>query len=791
MKFSEAWLRQWVNPDISSAELMAQLTMAGLEVDGSEPAAPMFAGVVVGDIVSCEPHPHADKLQVCQVSVGDEAVSVVCGAANARAGIKVAFARVGAQLPGDIKIGKAKLRQVESFGMLCSERELGLSDNHAGIMELPLDAPAGDDLRTYLGLDDQVIEVDLTPNRADCFSIRGLAREVATLNQQTMSQPTVSPLPAVHDQQFEVRVKDPVGCPRYLGRVLQDVNVSAATPLWLAERLRRSGIRSIDPVVDVTNYVMLELGQPMHGFDLARLEQYVEVRRARAGETITLLNGQETTLDEAVLLIADARGALAIAGIMGGADSGVSADTKEVFLEAAFFTPTDIAGKARSFGLHTESSQRFERGVDPALQELAIERATALLVEICGARPGPLTCISSAADCPQPAEIELSAERLASALGLRMADQEIKRILRGLEFEILTEESGLWRVKAPSWRFDMSIQADLIEEIARIYGYNRFPVSAPTAELKPRGKGERQVDAGMLVDRLVSLGYQEAITYSFVEPKAQQALFPSSTAPALANPISADMAVMRVSLWPGLLQAMQHNLNRQQPHVRLFEMGLVFNNQGAQLEQTNRLAAAVTGGRLAAGWYEDGTSVDFYDVKGDLEQLLALIKGVRFSFTQAEHSALHPGQSAAIVRAGQILGYVGALHPSLAQAYGFKQPLFLFEMSLDKTLAAELPAFRALSKQPLSSRDLAVVVDEEIAVETVLDCVREMAGEALVGLNLFDIYRGKGIDSKRKSLAIGLTWQHPSRTLTDKEVDGLIEQIVTALQTRHNAVLRG
>lgn len=790
MKFSEQWLREWVNPNISAQDLMDQITMAGLEVDGSEPVAEAFDGVVVAEVVGCEPHPNADKLQVCQVNNGTETFQVVCGAPNARAGIKVALAQVGATLPGDFKIKKAKLRQVESQGMLCSEQELGLSDNHDGIMELAAEAPLGTDLRTLLRLNDLSIEVDLTPNRADCLSIAGLAREVGVLNNVSVEGPTIEAVAAVHQDVFPVRIEDFSGCPRYVGRVLNNVNLAAATPLWMVERLRRSGIRSIDPVVDVTNYVMLELGQPLHGFDLDRLNETIIVRRATAGETLELLDGQTIEMNEQVLVIADAKGPLAMAGVMGGEQSGVSTDTQRVFLESAFFAPLEIAGRARQFGLHTDASHRFERGVDPGLQALAVERATALLVEICGAEPGPLVIEEDASQLPTATEIRLNSEEVEAALGMPIAAAEIRRILAGLGFEFVTESETAWTVKAPSWRFDMAISEDLIEEIARVYGYNRLPVSVPSAALAPRGDAEQNTPVARLVDRLASLGYQEAITYSFVEPALQQAMFPKEQGIELANPISADMAVMRVSLWPGLIKAMTYNLKRQQERVRLFETGLRFRSTEEGTEQIAMLAGVATGTRAPKAWHSGSEMLDFFDIKGDLEQVLSLVKGVEFDFIPGQHSALHPGQCARIERAGKLVGFIGALHPSLMRQLDIKHPTFLFELRLDRTLISELPSFTPLSRYPSSSRDLAVVVDEEVSVSDVMNSVREKVGTDLESLTLFDIYRGKGIDSQRKSVALGLTWQSASRTLTDDEINNLMDSIITTLQTRYNAALR-
>ncbi|MEX0623871.1 phenylalanine--tRNA ligase subunit beta [Saccharospirillum sp.] len=790
MKISEQWLREWVNPDLNAQALMDQITMAGLEVDGAEPVAEAFSGVIVAHITGCEPHPNADKLQVCSVDTGEGTVQIVCGAPNARAGLKVALAQVGAVLPGDFKIKKAKLRDVESQGMLCSEKELGLSDNHDGILELAASAPVGQDVRTLLNLDDLNIEIDLTPNRADCLSIAGLAREVAVLNDLTVTAPAIEPVAATHQDTFPVSLEDPVGCPRYVSRVLNNVNVAAESPLWMVERLRRSGIRSIDPVVDVTNYVMLELGQPLHGFDLDRLKGGIVVRRAQDNETLELLDGQILTLAENVLLITDAAGPLAMAGVMGGEQSGVSPETRRVFLESAFFAPIEIAGRARSFGLHTDASHRFERGVDPALQEVAVERATRLLMDICGAEPGPIQVHEVTANVPEAAVISLSADHVKSALGLEISRDEIDRILTGLGFVLNETAPGTWQVAAPSWRFDMAIEADLVEEIARIYGYNRLPVTQPKAALGPRGKPEQRVTTAAVADRLAALGYQEAITYSFVEPALQQAMFPKEAGIELANPISADMAVMRVSLWPGLVKALTHNLKRQQDRVRLFETGLRFRVTAKGTEQIAMVSGIATGSRLPEAWYENGELLDFFDVKGDVEQVLALVKGVEFDFLPGRHSALHPGQSARIERNGKLVGYIGALHPSLARQFDIKQPTFLFELRLDRIAKTQLPAFTALSRYPGSTRDLAVVVDEETPVADLMNSVREIAGEDLESLTLFDIYRGKGIDSQRKSVALGLTWQNPSRTLTDEEVNSLMDSIINTLQTRFDAALR-
>jgi phenylalanyl-tRNA synthetase beta chain len=526
----------------------------------------------------------------------------------------------------------------------------------------------------------------------------------------------------------------------------------------------------------------------LHGFDLDRLKDGITVRRAHAKESLELLDGQTLVLSEDILLIADGQGPLAMAGVMGGEQSGVSANTRRVFLESAFFAPIEIAGRARSFGLHTDASHRFERGVDPALQERAVERATRLLVDICGAEPGPTEVHELTANVPVTATISLRSDHVKSTLGLDVSDAEITRILSGLGFGLTETASSQWQVITPSWRFDMAIEADLIEEIARIYGYNRLPVTLPVAALGPRGKAEQQVTTAAFADRLAALGYQEAITYSFVEPTLQQAMFPKEAGIELANPISADMSVMRVSLWPGLVKALSHNLKRQQDRVRLFESGLRFRATDKGTEQMAMLSGIATGSRLPKAWYEAGEMLDFFDMKGDIEQVLSLVKGVEFDFLPGHHSALHPGQCARIEHNGKLVGYLGALHPSLARQLDIKQPTYLFELRLDRISKTALSVFKSLSRYPESTRD--VVVDEETPVADLMNSVREMAGDDLESLNLFDIYRGKGIDSQRKSVALGLTWQNPSRTLTDEEVNSLMDSIITTLQTRFDAALR-
>lgn len=791
MKFSEQWLLGWVSPDVSRDDLVARLSMVGLEVDAVQPVAGAFCGIVVGEILSAEQHPDADKLRVCQVSNGGETFQVVCGAPNARAGIKVPFAMIGAELPGDFKIKKAKLRGVESQGMLCSASELQVSDDNSGLMELAADAPVGQSLRDYLGLDDVCIELGLTPNRGDCLSIAGLAREVGAMYGAAVTPVAIDPVAPAHDEVRSVDVLATQACPRYLGRVIRNVDLSRPTPLWMVERLRRSDVRSIDPAVDITNYVMLELGQPMHAFDLAEINGGIRVRMAEEGEKLVLLDGQEVSLRADTLVIADHQRALAIAGVMGGEHSGVSGKTRDLFLESAFFDNIAIAGKARSYGLHTDSSHRFERGVDSQLARQAMERATALLLEIVGGEAGPIIEACSEADLPNVAPVTLRAERISQMLGMDMDASEVERLLTALGLGVSAQGAGQWQVSVPSHRFDISLEVDLIEELGRLYGYNRLPVRYPQARLAPQAKAEARAELPALRRLLVARGYQEAITYSFIDPKLFELFAPGVEPLQLANPISADMAAMRSSLWPGLVKALEHNLNRQQSRVRLFESGLRFVGQLEGLQQEAMLAGVISGSRLPEGWANSRDGVDFYDLKADVEALLGYAGAVdAFSFVPGEHPALHPGQTARIEREGRLVGFIGALHPELAKTLGLDQPVYLFELVLAEVAAGRMPAFSELSRFPEVRRDLALLVDREQPAEAVLAAIRETAGEWLTDLKLFDVYHGKGIDPLRKSLAVGLTWQHPSRTLNDDEVSTTTQNILTCLEQRFNATLR-
>lgn len=794
MKFSENWLRQWVNPSISSQALCEQLSMAGLEVDGVEPVAGEFTGVVVGEVVECGQHPDADKLQVTKINVGaDELIDIVCGAPNCRQGIKVAVAMVGAKLPGDFKIKKAKLRGQPSFGMLCSFSELGISDDHDGIIELPSDAPIGVDIREYLTLDDVAIEVDLTPNRADCLGIKGIAREVGVLNQVEVCEPSIDKVAASITEVRDIELSAAAQCPRYLGRVIKGINLNTKSPLWMQEKLRRSGIRSIDPVVDVTNFVLLEMGHPMHAFDNDKLDGNINVRLAEEGEVLTLLDGNETKLKSNTLVIADQQKALAMAGIFGGLDSGVTDSTTNIFLESAFFAPDSMMGKARQYGLHTDASHRYERGVDPQLQHAAMERATQLLLDIVGGQAGPVTEGVSEEHIPTETLVNLRQSRLSRVLGVDVDPSQVTDILVRLGMKVTFSEDA-WSATVPAYRFDISIEEDLIEEVARVYGYNSIPEVSPTARLKMSTHREQNLTLGRLKQTLVEREYQEAITYSFVDPKAQKALFPDVDGLVLPHPISSDMSVMRVSLWTGLLQSVSNNQKRQQSRVRLFETGLRFvpdTNEQTGVRQETVVGGVITGNRHNEHWDIDDQSVDFYDVKADVEALLQATSNEKtYRFEAASHSALHPGQSAAVYQDDVLVGYLGAVHPKLTKILGLNGKTFVFELDFTAIGRKKLPLAQEISKFPANRRDIAIVVEEDKVVGEIISYIEKFGANQLVGLNLFDVYRGKGIEAGHKSLAISLTLQDQSRTLEENEIQAVVEDILSQLSEKFGASLR-
>ncbi len=794
MKFSKSWVDEWIQASLAANELAEQITMAGLEVDGVEPVAGQFTNVVVGEVVECAQHPDADKLRVTKVNVGEtELVDIVCGAPNCRQGLRVAVARVGALLPGDFEIKKAKLRGQPSHGMLCSYSELGIPVEADGIIELPLDAPIGADLRDYLQLNDVSIEVDLTPNRADCLSIAGLAREIGVLNRCEVAAPKWNVAPVTSDATFPIRVDASDACPRYLGRVLEGLNVKAATPLWMQEKLRRCGMRSIDPIVDVTNFVLLELGQPMHAFDLAKLKGGLQVRLAKQDEKLTLLDESEVTLRPDTLVIADEQGPQALAGVFGGRDSGVSGETQDILLECAFFSPLAIKGRARSYGLSTDSAHRFERGVDAQLQPLAMERATALLLEICGGKAGPVVSVTDESRLPKAETITLRREKLSRVVGISFDDAVVTEILTRLGLAVTVTAEG-WQAKAPSWRFDIAIEEDLIEEVARIYGYNNIPNLPPMAHLVMNEQKEADLPLKRARNLLVDRGFQEAITYSFVEPKSMSQLFPESDPIILPYPISADMSAMRVSLWPGLISAVVYNQNRQQGRVRLFEHGLRFiKDADAEngIRQEPLLAGVISGNLHDEHWSLPSRGVDFFDLKGDVEALLELTgEAYRFSFVRGSHSALHPGQSAQILRDGQPVGWMGVIHPNLEKKLGLKSKVVLFELELTALLQAKIPLAGEISRFPANRRDLALVVDQAVAAADIVQAAKKIGGNQIVGINLFDIYQGQGVPEGKKSLAISLVLQDTQRTLEDKEIADTIATVVEGLRTEFNASLR-
>ncbi len=792
MRFSEAWLREWVSPNVGTAELAEQLTMAGLEVDAVEPVAGSFEGVVVGTVLERVQHPDADKLSVCTVDAGGgEPLKIVCGAANVAAGMRVPVATVGARLPGDFRIKRARLRGVESFGMICSARELGLAESSEGIMALPQNAPVGEDLRSYLTLADFAIDVDLTPDRGDCLSVAGIAREVGVINRCPVTPPTIEPVAPTIEDRVVVQLEAPQACPRYVCRVLRGVDPTAATPLWMQERLRRSGLRSLGPLVDVTNYLLLELGQPMHAFDLASLAGAIHVRLAGAEERLVLLDGQEIALRHDTLLIADDRRALAMAGIMGGAGSGVTERTRDILLESAFFAPAAIIGKPRSYGLQTDSSYRFERGVDSALQRPAIERATALLLEICGGEPGPVVEVAAQAQLPPRPRIRLRRERTARVLGVEVPDADLVDILERLGMALEPAEGG-WSVSPPSSRFDIGIEVDLIEEIGRIYGYPRIPVNRGAyTHTTMAAVTETAFDLPRARRVLSARDYQEVVTYSFISPEMDRLIDPDHASIALANPLSAELSVMRTSLWPGLIATARYNRARQQERIRIFESGLRFYREAGAIRQEPMLAGLVAGSAGSEQWGEPSRGVDFFDAKADLEAVLALTGAAdEFDILPGEHPALHPGQSARIERRGKPVGWLGMVHPELEGRFDLGGHTLVFEIRLDGLLAGRLPAFRPLSKFPSIRRDIAILVDREVGFSAVQACIARAAPAIVRDVRLFDVYTGDKVDSTERSLAFGLILQDSSHTLTDEEVDRAVRSVLDALARDLGAKLR-
>jgi phenylalanyl-tRNA synthetase beta chain len=790
MRVNLEWLREWVDFDLQGEQLAEQLTIGGLEVDSVEPIPAIHSGIVVAEVLDTQPHPNAERLNLCTVTDGVKTHPVVCGAPNVSSGLKAAFAPVGSTLPDGRKIETIELRGVASEGMLCSEAELGLSDDAAGLLELDFDAPVGSSISEYLRLDDMILDIDLTPNRGDCFSVLGVARETAALSGALFELPQLTAVPASIEDTLGIELTASEACPRLTGRVIRNVATDRISPLWMRERLRRAGLRPIHPIVDVTNYVMLELGQPLHSYDLSKLAGEISVRFAEVGEKLTLLDGNEIKLKPNVLVIADDSGAIGMAGIMGGEGTSVELSTRDVFLEAAFFSPGAIMGRARSFGLHTDASLRFERGVDPKNQTRAIERATRLLLDITGGDPGPVMVTDNHRYLPKNDPILLRHERLQAVLGMSLKRGEVEESLGLLEMEVEETKSG-WSVLPPSFRFDLSIEEDLIEEIGRIVGYDTIPA---TPEACPRRLGsstESRVTDDRIVDLLVDKGYCEVITYSFVDEELEEAINPGVTPVRLANPISQELGVLRRSLWPGLLVTAKQNLSRQQTRLRLLEIGTQFAWEEQKVRETSVLAGLALGRHSPEHWGTEDRQVDFFDVKGDLEAIFNLTgRGNDARFIPADHPALMPGQSARILLGDSPLGWIGALHPALEKRLELKTSAILFSLRLEQAIISKIPAYQSFSKYPSVRRDLALVLDEKISSERVLGCVRDAAGELLQDVTLFDLYRGTSIDTSRKSMALGLIFQHSSRTLTDADADRTVGSVVRCLEREIGATIR-
>jgi len=789
MKYSVEWLRDWVDVPWDAATLAERLTMAGLEVDGIE-RLPADCPAVVARIENVVAHPQADQLKLCTVDAGAQGrLEVVCGAPNARVGLLAPFVPVGSVLPGGRRIEAAEIRGVRSRGMLCSAAELGLGDDDAGLLELEADAVPGTRLADVLTLDDLVVEIGLTPNRGDCLSMLGVAREVAALSGQALPRPSAAPVPATIADLPRVTLEAPAACSRYAGRILRQVDVSRPTPLWMKERLRRCGLRSISAVVDITNYVMLELGQPMHAFDLAAVHEGIHVRMARDGEGLELLDGTELKLPSDALVIADGRGPLALAGVMGGAASGVGDATRDILLESAWFEPIGLSRTARRHGLHTDASHRFERGVDPDAQARAIERATELVLACCGGEAGPVADVVAPTHRAQRAAFGFRPARVPAVLGIDPGPAAVRDCLQRLGLEVETADDA-WRVTPPSWRGDLVREVDLIEEVARLVGYEEIPETLPRGALGLGTLSPRSAALEIARQTLVSLGYHEAVSFSFIAEALHAAFRPAGQPIVLANPIASDMSTMRPSLVPGLLCALRFNRNRQQADVRLFEHGLVFFQQDNDLRQENRLSAVLAGRAMPAQWGAAAHEIDFYDLKQDLETLLGALGCAGLRFEAASHPAYHPRQYARVWCGERCVATLGRLHPATLRDMDLGGSALAFEIDWEALPTASTPAFQPLSRFPSVRRDLALIVAEDTTAEQVLRSVSAAGGAALRDLQLFDVYRGQGIDSGKKSLALGLIFQSASSTLTDTEIDELVAGVVAAVGRDLNGVLR-
>jgi phenylalanyl-tRNA synthetase beta chain len=791
MKIAESWLREWVDPDLKTEELGHQLTMLGHEVDGIEFEGAGIADVVIAEVVECGKHPDADKLSVCKVSDGgSELIDIVCGAPNVRQGMKTPLAKPGVKLPNGMKLRKAKIRGVVSNGMLCSAVELGLGDESDGIMDLPAEAEVGAPLVDFLNLPDAVIDLDLTPNRGDCFSVLGIARDVSALTGAALQDAAVPAVKATIKDAQAVELVEPAGCPRFAGRVIRGIDPRAKSPVWMVERLRRAGLRGISPVVDITNYVMLELGQPLHAYDAALLRGPIRPRLAKTGEKVTLLDEKEVELRDDTLIITDDSGPIGIAGIMGGLSTAVSDGTTDVFFEGAFWPPDFMAGRARNYGMHTDASLRFERGVDPEGQGRAVDRATQLLLDIAGGEAGPLVVESSPEHLPKREAIVLRKSRLAHLLGLEVDAAEVTRILESLQLDVRVTDEG-WAIIAPSHRFDIEYEVDLIEEVARIHGYDSIPETTLSAQSPLETVTESRIEIERAAATLIGRDYQEIVTYSFIDPEANKKFTGADSELVLSNPISSELSVMRASLWPGLVAAASANLARQQDRVRFFEASRSYHGTLAAHEEVVRFSGLATGPVAAEQWGRKSQSVDFFDIKSDVEALLALVGDVSdIRFAATEHPALQPGQAAEILRGDVVIGVIGKLHPRLAKDYDLKKAAYVFELDAAKALASAAPSAEPVSRFPAIRRDIAVIVDDKVSAAELVDAVAEASPELIRDVRIFDIYRGERIEAGRKSVAIGLILQETSRTLTDDDADTAMAAAIAKLEDKFAAELR-
>lgn len=787
MKFSESWLRTFVDPDCTSDELAHALTMAGLEVENVELVAASFENVVVAEVLRVEKHPEAERLNICQVNIGtltEEPLQIVCGATNVKTGIKVPCAMIGARLPG-IEIKKAKLRGVLSSGMLCSARELGLCENADGLLILPDDAPVGQDFRNYYALNDKVFTLNLTPNRADCLGVYGVAREISAITDAVLLPLKMNPVSHEIPDMIAVQIAEPDACPLYYGRIMRGIDLNVDTPLWMRQRLERSGLRSINAVVDITNYVLLETGQPMHAFDLAKLDGAIQVRYAKAGEKIKLLNDTEIVLAPDMLVIADDSKPVALAGIMGGVESSVVSDTTDVFLECAFFKPDIITGKSFTLGFSSDSAHRFERGVDFAATGKVLEYATVLIQSVCGGKTGP--AVETKYQLPERCPVTVRIDRVRRVLGVSLTVEQISEYFKRQQF-IFSENGGIFCVTPPSYRFDLAIEEDFIEELARIHGYDSIQAQQPKTELSMLAAPEKKHTSSAIKQMLVMRDYQEVINYAFVDEFWEQDLLQNSTPIALKNPIASHMNVMRSSLIGGLISNLQFNLNRKQDRVRLFEMGGCFESDSTgNYRQLDKLAGLGYGNVHPEQWSESARIIDFFDMKADIE---VLFHAREVSFQPGSHPAFHPGKSAKIIVEQNVAGWLGELHPRWQKKFDLPRPAILFELTLDSLLSKSLVNAKEMSKYPPVRRDIAVIVDHRIAVQSLLDVLRESKSEIVTEIALFDMYRGESIGENKKSLAFRVLLQDIEKTLTDEDIDTTMSGLLRVLEQKFDAVLR-